>query len=83
MEQVGLSACVVAVVGISSLVVAKEASAKVSVPYQESIKRKDMTSTAQTASGYKMEGTKKQGISAKKRSQILANVRAAAEQESG
>lgn len=69
------------VVGISSLVVAKEASAKVSVPYQESIVRRKMTSTAQSASGYEMQGTKKQGISPKQKDSIMARVRAEAEEQ--
>ncbi|GMH34908.1 hypothetical protein BSKO_02769 [Bryopsis sp. KO-2023] len=49
------------VVGVTSLWAVEEAQA-VAVPYQESIKRKQMTSTAHSASGYAMEGTKKGGI---------------------
>ncbi|GMH34867.1 hypothetical protein BSKO_02728 [Bryopsis sp. KO-2023] len=45
------------VVGFTSLWAVEEAQA-VAVPYQESIKRKQMTSTAHSASGYAMEGTK-------------------------
>ncbi|GMH36657.1 hypothetical protein BSKO_04530 [Bryopsis sp. KO-2023] len=73
-------AVLAAVVGVTSLWAVEEAQA-VAVPYQESIKRKQMTSTAQSASGYAMEGTKKGGISARRRQKLLAKARKQAELE--
>lgn len=74
-------AVLAAVVGITSLWAVEEATAAVTVPYQESIKRKGMVSTAQSASGYAMEGTKKYGISASRKQKLLAKARAQAEAE--
>lgn len=67
------------VVGISALVAVKEASAKTAVPYQESVIRRGLTSAAQSASGYAMEGTKKQGISTSRKARILASLKEEAE----
>lgn len=68
--------------GISTFMAVEEASAKTAVPYQQSIIRRGLTSTAQSASGYEMVGTKKRGISASKKAEILESVKSAAKASS-